>query len=132
MAKIVIAGNSAVIVSSVKLNDYRKVLKYTPDSLTLYEDEEKKNPIFKVGVGTGVGKVSQYGVEFAAEPSSEGYATITVPFDKPADATAKDYAFDTYGNVITNLNKIEAAVPDALRITDEQKAAFESNVTVAV
>ncbi len=132
MAKIVIAANSAVIVSSVKLEKYKEVLKYAPNSLILYEDEDKKCPIFRVGVGDWKGAVSRYGIEFAADPSADGYAVINVPFVKPDGVSTEDFAFDIYGRIIENLSKIEGLIPGILSSVDEQKTAFKANITVAV
>jgi len=75
MANITIAGNSYVIASDISMADLETVKKYRPSALAL-TDEETKETLFKVGIGSS--SVSDYGISFGGISNDE---------DKAATAT---------------------------------------------
>lgn len=132
MAKIIIAGYAVVLQSTRTLEDIKKLEKYAPKSLYLYEEDEdgKKLPIFKVATTNGAGSVSKFGVCFGSVAhDGSGLATITEKL--PAGVgDAKEWVADEYGVAVVQLNKIEETFDAALAEVDAAKAAVEANIEV--
>ena len=138
MAKVVIAGEAVVVTSAVKLSDLRKIAKYRPDALVLKGGEDGKEPIFRVGVCNGTGKINKYGAEFGSETHddfrSEGYtrglATITL-VNGGLEGDIREAVAESLGCSILNLNKLEETFPAVLAEIDAEKDAILENITVA-
>ena len=129
MAKTQVIGNAAVITSTLKLADIKKIEKSTrKDVLTLKGGEDGKTPIFMVGTtNCGTGSINACGAEFAcASRDDDQFAQITLGI--PADvADAKEYVVEKYGIALINLAKVEEAVPAVLTaINEEHDALIES------
>jgi hypothetical protein len=129
MSKVVIAGDAAVIVSSQKLEDLKKVEKARPDALTLKDDEG--NQLFVIATGNK-GEVGNYGVVFNAELNDgSGLACITESIaGKPAEMDATDYVVERYGAVISKIDKVEAGIPDTVKAIADEIASLKERVTV--
>lgn len=129
MANTKIVGNAAVITSTLKLADIKKIEKSTrKDVLTLNGGEDGKTPIFMVGTTTyGTGNINACGAEFACA-SRDGDQLAQITLGIPADvADAKEYVVEKYGIALINLAKIEEAVPAVLTaINEEHDALIES------
>ena len=111
MAKIVIAGEAVVVTSAIKLEDLRKVAKYRPDALVLKGGEDGKEPIFRIGVCSGTGKINKYGAEFGAETHDDAkLATITLVTDA-LEGDIREAVAEAIGASILNLNKLEETIP---------------------
>jgi len=131
MAKIVIAGEAVVVTSAIKLEDLRKVAKYRPDALVLKGGEDGKEPIFRIGVCSGTGKINKYGAEFGAETHDDAkLATITLVTDA-LEGDIREAVAEAIGASILNLNKLEETIPAVLAEIDAEKAAILGNITVA-
>lgn len=134
MAKIVIAGDAAVVTSELKLEDIRKVAEYRPDALVLRGGEDGKEPIFKIGVTDGTGKINKYGAEFGSETHDDAkLATITLDFrvilgDFGGDV--REAVAEAIGTSILNLNKLEETLPAVLAEIEDEKATILSNITI--
>lgn len=131
MAKIVIAGEAVVVTSAIKLEDLRKVAKYRPDALVLKGGEDGKEPIFRVGVCSGTGKINKYSAEFGAETHDDAkLATITL-VTGALEGDIREAVAEAIGASILNLNKLEETIPAVLAEIDAEKAAILGNITVA-
>lgn len=131
MAKIVIAGDAAVITSELKLEDIRKVAEYRPDALVLRGGEDGKEPIFKIGVTDGTGKINKYGAEFGSETHDDAkLATITVLL-RDIEGDVREAVAEAIGTSILNLNKLEETLPAVLAEIEDEKATILSNITIA-
>ena len=131
MAKIVIAGEAVVVTSAIKLEDLRKVAKYRPDALVLKGGEDGKEPVFRIGVCSGTGKINKYGAEFGAETHDDAkLATITLVTDA-LEGDIREAVAEAIGASILNLNKLEETIPAVLAEIDAEKAAILGNITVA-
>lgn len=132
MAKITIAGDSIVIVSSKTLDQIKDLEKYRPKALRLYEADEDGNKaeVFRVASGT-TGVINGNGAVFAsATHDDRKLATITMPI--PAGvADAVDYAAEKIGVAITLLNKVEAQFNAAITAVNAEKAAVRECIAVA-
>ena len=79
-AKIVILGAAAVLVSGVKLEDWKLVEKHMPDALLITGQDGE--PVFRVAACFGGGSVNQYGICWGSHTGEEGQATVTVLLDE--------------------------------------------------
>ena len=131
MAKIKVVGEAAVVISELKLADIEKVGKYRPDKLTLRSDDEKKSPIFKVGVSSNrMGEIGAFGASFGAA-DADGFATITVaPLAAEGD-DLKEAVAEKIGPAILHLNKLEEALPAVIAEIDAEHEAILGNIEIA-
>lgn len=137
MAKILVAGHSAVITSSVKLEDIKKVSKYDPDKLTLKDEEGEIQ--FAVGIAKAKadtvdwGSISQYGVEFAPYADANGYAVVTATIDPEVigERDIKDILADKLGGAVLKLEKVEAGIAPAIVAIDAEINVIKSHIQVA-
>ena len=129
-ATIKVVGGVAVIESGAKLADIKKLAKYRPASLSLFEGTGKeKEEVFRVGTGSGQGSVNKYGVSFGTATTTDGKATVTLMIPE-GTANAKEWVKDTVGVAILNLNKVEAQFAAASDEIDEEIANIEANISV--
>ena len=130
MAKVVIAGEATVVVSSMKKEDIEKIAKYRPDALILKGGEDGKEPIFRVGVtSSGMGSINTYGASFAGEArDGSGLAIITLIGVEGEDI--REAVSEKIGPAILNLNKLEEKLPDVLAEIDAEKAEIQANIVV--
>ena len=130
MAKIKILGNSVVVISSVKFEDFQKVEKYRPAALTLMGGEDGKEPIFRVG--TGKSSVNEYGISFDSATRDEAkLAMLTMLYvadDEECDIE-EDVA-ESLSKAILNLEKVEATIPTIIEEIDNEKAAIKASIEV--
>lgn len=133
MAKITIAGDSAVITSSQTLEDIKTLEKYNPKALKLVEtnDDGEREEVFRVCSTTGKGSINSYGASFGSTThDDQKLATITV--ELPAGiANAKEYAAERFGAAIMLLNKIEGQFRGALDTVAAEREQVMQNITVA-
>lgn len=132
MAKIVIAGNAAVIKSTLKLEDIALVEKYRPNELTLKGGEDGKEPIFTLGVAAeGCGNVGTYGASFDCETrDDEKLACTTMMITGSPAGDIADWIVEELGGAMTNLGKLEARLPDVIREIHEEQTAVKANISV--
>ena len=120
MAKFVISGHTATLVSGAKLEDVKKVQAFDPEVLTLRNEDG--DPVFGVAIAKcGEGDIGNYGVEFAPKADFNGYAIAAIGLSFPEDATADDVKkelAETFAGVLTKLGEIEDAIPASLTAVD--------------
>ena len=135
MAKITIAGESIVITSAIKLDDYKTIAKYRPKALQLKGGEDGKEVVFVIGVTSNPrGSINKVGAEFGSEAhDGSGKATITLDLPKvesnDLDAV-KEVVAERLGSAIINLNKLEEVLPSVVEEIAAEKAVVMSNITV--
>ena len=120
----IIAGPSLFVKSSVKLDDWKKVLKFDKDFGL--SDTETDELVFKVSVQPGAGEIGKYGVAFSDTPTEEGYACVNVGQDMVENK--KEYVEDTYGQAIMDLATLEECVPDVLKEAEEAREKISSKI----
>lgn len=132
MAKFTIAGNALVITSALKLEELAIIKKYRPKALKLMGGENNKEELFCIDVGTsGNGGISSYGACYCgATHDTEKKACITITLEG-VQGDVKEYVADEYGEAVTYLNQLEAALPAVLTDIEKQKAGIMANITVA-
>jgi len=120
-AQVEISGGSAVLVSGVALDDWKKIEKYAPEALKLYEDEEL---VFKVKTSCGGGSVNEFGICWGSYTNDGGKATVTVLLDEEVEdkvAAVKEIM----GSALLDLNQIEKDVPDVLKQIADKEAEID-------
>lgn len=122
MAKVKVIGNSLFVTSAVKLEDYERVSKFSPETMML--KDENGNQSFAVKVGTS--SVCSYGVCFG-EKTSEGLALARI--DVGAGMTKTALA-EVYAGVIANLNTVEEAVKTKAQAITENINKFAEEIEV--
>lgn len=129
-AAIKIVGGVAVIESALKLEDIKKLKKYRPAALSLFEGTGKdKEEVFQIGAGRGYGSISTYGASFGGHTTTDGKATITIEIPEGTE-DPKAYIADKVGVAILNLNKVEAQFEAANADIDQEIDAINANITV--
>ena len=81
--KVYLLGAAAVIVSAVKLEDWKRVEKYAPEALKVLDEEGE--PSFRVMTTSGGGSANRLGIAWGSYTSEEGYATVTILLDEDVD-----------------------------------------------
>ena len=129
MAKVKTVGQAIVVVSDVKLEDIEKVEKYRPEALVLKGGEDGKEEIFRIG--TGAGKINTYGASFGeATRDEEKLATITMTTNYSGD-NIKEFICDELGAALTNLGKLEKAIPEVIEAIDKDRAAIMEGIELS-
>lgn len=131
MARIKIVGESVVIISDIKFDDYKMIAKYRPAKLVLKGGDDGKEPIFAVGVATNPrGSINKMGAEFGSE-AHDGTGRATITFDLPqTDGDVKEAVAEFIGSAILDLNKLEAQLPGIIEEIGTEKANVLSNIDV--
>lgn len=124
-AKIYILGAAAVLVSGVKLEDWKKVEKFFPEALKIVDEDH--DTVFNVRTSRGGGSVSEYGVIWGSYTSSEGYATVTVLLDEDVD-NKQEAVTGVMGSALLDLMEIEKDMPDLLAEIKEKEAQIGDQV----
>lgn len=128
-AKITIDSGVAFVKSAMKLDDIKKLAKYSPKALSLMS-EDGKNEVFKVGVTTGSGNVNAHGVSFGANTTADGKAVVTLMIPE-GTANAKEWVMNKVGSAILDLGKVEAQAVKALESVAKELKDIEDTITVA-
>ena len=117
-AHVDISGASAVLVSDVTLEDWKRVEKYAPEMLKIVDEEGEA--VFKVKTCAGGGSVNEYGVCFGAYTNEGGKATVTVLLDDEVEDKIEAVK-DVMGSALLDLNEIEAELPNVLKDIEEKE-----------
>ena len=121
-AHVDISGASAVLVSDVKLEDWKRVQKFAPEILKIVDEND--DPVFLVDTCCGGGSINKYGVCFGGHTNEGGLATVTVLLDEEVEdklAAVKDIM----GSALLDLNTIEHEIPDILKEIADKEAEIE-------
>lgn len=120
MAKFIISGHQATLVSSVKLADFEKVHTFDPEILTLKDEEG--TPVFAVAFADfGEGDVDQFGVVFASQADLNGNAIAQIRLHWGAGIDAEEVKrglAENFAGALTKLGEIEDRIPASLTAID--------------
>lgn len=126
-AKIHIMGAAAVLVSGVKLDDWKRVKKYAPEALKIVD--ENGDAVFRITPGEGGGSVDEHGICWGTYTSEEGCATVTVLLDDDVE-DKKAAIVDVMGTAILDLMELEKKIPSVLDEIRQKEQAVEACITV--
>ena len=130
-AVIKVVGGVAVVESAAKLDTIKKVQKYRPEALSLFEGTGKdKEEIFRVcAAPKGNGSLNLYGASFGTATTTDGKATITMMIPE-GTTDAKKWVMEAVGTGILNLNKVEAQFATAIDEIETELSDIEANIAV--
>ena len=121
-AHIDLTGAAAVLVSDVKLEDWKRVEKYAPEALKIVDEEG--DVVFKVMTCCCTGSVNENGVCFGTYTNEGGLATVTVLMDDEVEDRLQAIK-DVAGQALLDLNDIEKDIPQILKDIEEKEAEIE-------
>ena len=125
-ARIHILGAAAVVVSTVKLEDWKMAEKYAPEKLRILDDNGE--PVFRVMTSGGTGSINHYGIVWGNYPTEEGYATVTILIDEEVE-NKKEAVMDVAGSALLDLIGIENTMPEVIKSIHEKKQTIEIRIT---
>ena len=125
-ARIHILGAAAVVVSAVKLEDWKLAEKYAPEKLRKLD--ENGEPVFRVMTSGGTGSISQYGIVWGNYPTEEGYATVTLMIEEDVE-NKKEAVMDVAGSALLDLIGMEKEMPEVIKRIHEKKQTIEIRIT---
>ena len=125
-AKIYIMGAAAVIVSGVKLEDWKLVEKYAPAALNIVD--EAGEPDYKVMTAGGPGSMNKYGVVWGSYLSVEGNATVTILLDDEVE-NKKEAVMDVVGSALLDVIEIEKEIPGIVEEIHENLKKVDSYIS---
>lgn len=123
-AQIVLTGDACVIKSSVKLDDWKKVLKFEPEFGLYTEDGD---PLFKVAIAENMGSLNNNGAVFSTRPDKDGCAVITTVMD-PAVKDKVQAVTDKLGTALLRLNQLEALVPEKIEAANAKEQEIHAAI----
>ena len=124
--KIILTGDACIIKSGVKLDDWKKVLKFEPEFGLYTEDGE---PVFLVDVDENMGSLNSNGAVFSVRPDHDGYAVITTVID-PAVEDKVQAVTDRLGTALLRLNELEAKVPEKIEAANTKEQEIREAITL--
>ncbi len=125
-AKIILTGDACIIKSGVKLDDWKKVLKFEPDFGLYNEDNE---PIFLVAIDENMGSLNNNGAVFSTRADHDGYAVITTVID-PAVEDKVQAVTDKLGTALLRLNELEGKVPEKIEAANNKEQEIREAITL--
>ena len=124
--KVYMMGAAAVVVSGVKLEDWKLVEQYAPEALRIMD--ENGEPVFRVMTKKGSGSMNRYGVVWGSYLSEEGNATVTMLLDEDVE-NPKEAVMEVIGSALLDLAGIEKALPGAIEEIREKQKRIEAQIT---
>lgn len=131
-AKVI--SNQMAVVTTITLEQIKKLQAEKPEALCLYEGEGKeKKMVFRVMAGE-TGAVSNIGITFNAETNDElKLAVVTLDLSgKPESEDVTEYAAKRYGRALKALAKVETQFGEALTAIDVEAEELRSLIQVAL
>ena len=126
-ANIVILGAAAMLVSGVKLEDWKLLEKYAPEVLKIVDEDGED--LFRIMTVSGAGSVNKYGICWGTYVSDEGCATVTVLIDEDVE-DKKAAVMDIMGSALMDLQEIEEEIPPVLTAIHEKLEKIEAHISV--
>ena len=131
-AKII--GNQMAVITTITLEQIKKLEAEKPAALRLYEGEGKeKKEVFCVKAGE-CGCVKPFGITFDAETNTTPkLAMVNLDLSgKPEDMDVKEYAAKKYGKALKALATLEAGFDGAIDAVDAEAAALRELIEVSL
>ena len=117
----------AVVISSVAQKTIKDIEKYSPHSLTVYNED--KEPVFAVKTGR-TGAITKYGITFD-DVTPEGNACLTIAI--PSTVATKDrakFVEDEYSAALAELANMEKFIETQAENLADMIAAVRANIEV--
>lgn len=125
--------NTLFVTSAYDMATLKKVKKFRPEALNLYEGEGKeKTCTCTIGVGTK-DDIGKYGICFANDAvTGEKVAALSrpVPADLKSPEAIHEWVNEQYGLVIVKCKKVEEQIAAALTEIAVDEASMNEAITV--
>ena len=127
MAKITVNGDALTIATNITVEQYEKVMNYSPDLLKLKDEEG--NEFFRVAYTPFVkGECSKYGITLTSStPEGKMFLTtenVVIGMHTSYEEERK-MIIEKYARIINNINMVEAASAS----DDESMTDLENTIT---
>ena len=109
--RVYIMGAVAVIVSGVKLEDWKRMERYAPEVLMIHDMDG--DPVFRVEYGPGPGYITEHGIQWGSYTTEEGNATVTLIFGEDVD-DKREAVESVAGPAFEYLAKIEQVILEGM------------------
>lgn len=131
MAKIKVVGTAVVIETTMKLEEIKKVLKYKPEALKVFDENEEIDFMVKVAEEGSAGSLNDYVAAFASTTTNaDGRAQITLAMNVWEPGDLKEVIADEFGVALVKLGEIEKNFGTVVaQVTAEREAILE-NITI--
>lgn len=126
-ARIYIIGAAAVLVSGVKLEDWKLVEKHAPEMMKMVD--ENGETVFRVACGDDGGSATQDGICWGHHTSEDGCATVTALLSKDIE-DKRQAVSDIMGSALLDLLELEKEIPDTLVKIREDLQKADALITV--
>ncbi len=127
MSQMKIMGNCAVLTSTLKLEDIRKLQQIAPDKTQIVD--ENGTVVYVIGVGI-TANMSIFGATFNAE-NSDGFATLTVTIPSTVEPNDRNtYITNRMEACVVAFNQYENAFQTRIESTLAQHEAFVAAIEV--
>ncbi len=124
LPSVYIVGAAAVIISTIKLDDWKQVELQAPEATELVDEDG--DMIYRAICGTGTGSITDSGIIWGSYVTDEGFATVTLLLDEAVeDATAA--VLEHIADYLVHLAKIETKTREVLYATGfiAEKSGFQ-------
>ena len=122
-AHIDLTGAAAVLVSDVALEDWKRVEKFEPDAMKIFDEEG--DVVFKVATCCCTGSINKNGVCFGSYTNEGGKATVTILLDDKIE-DRKEAVKEIAGSALLDLNEIEKSIPEILESIGNKEAEIDA------
>lgn len=131
MAKIKVVGTAVVIETTMKLEEIKKVLKYKPEALKVFNEDDEIDFMVKVADEGSAGSLNNYVAAFANTTTNvDGKAQITLAMNVWGDSDLKELIADEFGIALVKLGEVEKTFAAVVaQVTAEREAILE-NITI--
>ena len=129
-----VLGNNLAVITTITLDQLKKLETEKPEALCLYEGEGKeKRMVFRVAAGR-TGCVQNIGITFDAETNNTPkLAMVNVDLaGKPEDADVTEYVAKHYGKALKHLKTLEAGFEGALAAAKAEAEELMSLIEVSL
>lgn len=129
MAKLTLSGNAITVTTKITSEDFFKIKRHSPESLTIKDDKE--NPIFKIDFGgQGKGSINNYGIVFDSVNEDDSMYLSVIDEGGFSECTAEEkkaIIVDQYAAPLVKINQMEMFLEGVLEtLTKMENEAAES------
>lgn len=128
MANVKVVGRAVHITSGISVKDLERIMRYSPDSLELKDEEG--NYVYGVCLSERPG-INAAGVDYAKKTgNADGYAELTILSIPEGTTDAKKWVAENYGLFLSKLAAVEDQILADLTEINATIQAVENSIEV--
>lgn len=132
MAKLTLSGNAITVTTKITSEDFFKIEKYSPESLTIRDDNG--NPIFKIDFGDiGRGSINNYGIVFDSVNEEDNMYLSVIDEGGYSEYTTeekKEIVVKQYAAPLVKINQIEMFLEGVLETITKMEDEAAENIEI--